>query len=65
MLSMSSPFSNVLAILTGKTVVLNLVQEFIEIEAWLLLTLFICLHNQLISVVFSMVFGLTQEKAFS
>ena len=28
----------------------NLVQEFIEIEAWLLLTFFLCLDNQSISV---------------
>ena len=36
---------------TGKTfVLLNSVQEFIEIQAWLLLTFFLCLHNQLISV---------------
>ena len=31
-------------------VLLNSVQEFIEIQAWLLLTFFLCLHNQLISV---------------
>ena len=30
-------------------VLLNSVQEFIEIQAWLLLTFFLCLHNQLIS----------------
>ena len=29
---------------------LNSVQEFIEIGIWLLLTLFLCLHNQLISI---------------
>ena len=29
---------------------LNSVQEFIEIQAWLLLTFFLCLHIQLISV---------------
>ena len=29
---------------------LNSVQEFTEIQAWLLLTFFLCLHNQLISV---------------
>ena len=28
-------------------VILNSIQEFIEIEAWLLLTIFIRLHNQL------------------
>ena len=28
----------------------NSVQEFIEIEAWLLFTFFICLHNQLSSI---------------
>ena len=31
-------------------VLLTSVQEFIEIEAWLLLTFFICLHYQLISI---------------
>ena len=31
-------------------VLLDSVQEFIEIQAWLLLTFFRCLHNQLISV---------------
>ena len=35
-------------ILTGKNYVL--LQEFIEIEAWLLLTFFICLNNQLSSI---------------
>ena len=40
-----------LTILTGKNCFeLNSVQEFIEIEAWLLLTFFLCLHYQLISV---------------
>ena len=29
---------------------LNLVQKFIEIQVWLLLTFFLCFHNQLISV---------------
>ena len=33
-----------------KFVLLNSVQEFIEIQAWLLLTFFLCSHNQLISV---------------
>ena len=28
---------------------LDSIQKFIEIEGWLLLTFFICLHNQLIS----------------
>ena len=32
----------------GKTL-LNSVQKFIEIQSWLLLTFFICLHNQLSS----------------
>ena len=37
-----------LTILTGKTcALLNSVQKFIEIQGWLLLTFFICLHNQL------------------
>ena len=31
-------------------VLLNSVQEFIEIQAWLLLTFFLCLHNHLISI---------------
>ena len=31
-------------------VLLSLVQEFIEIEAWLLLTFFLCLHYQLIPI---------------
>ena len=36
---------------TGKIfVLLSSVQEFIEIQACLLLTFFLCLHNQLISV---------------
>ena len=40
-----------LMILTGKNCVLpNLVQEFIEIETWLLLTFFICSHNELSSI---------------
>ena len=39
-----------LTILRGKTVLLNSVHEFIEIEVWLLLTFFLCLHNQLISI---------------
>ena len=30
-------------------VLLSSVQEIIEIEAWLLLTFLLCLHNQLIS----------------
>ena len=33
-----------------KTVLLNSVQEFIEIEAWLLLIFFMYLHNQLNSI---------------
>ena len=33
-----------------KFVLLNLVQEFIEIQAWLFLTFFLCLQNQFISV---------------
>ena len=36
--------------LTGQnSILLNLVQEFIEIQDWLLLTFFIYLHNQLSS----------------
>ena len=32
----------------GRTcVLLNSVQRFIEIQGWLLLTFFVCLHNQL------------------
>ena len=39
-----------LTILTWKTCAfLNSVQKFIEIQGWLLLTFFICLHNQLSS----------------
>ena len=33
-------------------VLLNSVPEFIEIKAWLLLTLFLYLHNELISIHF-------------
>ena len=33
-------------------VLLNSVQEFIGIETWLLLTFFLCLYNQLISINF-------------
>ena len=37
-----------LTILTGRTcALLNSVHKFIEIQGWLLLTSFICLHNQL------------------
>ena len=44
-----------LAILTGKKYVLvNLVQEFLEIEAWLLLTFFVSLHSHL-SLIYSIV----------
>ena len=40
-----------LTILTWKTcVLLNSVQKFLEIQGWLLLTFFICLHNQLSSL---------------
>ena len=40
-----------LMILRGKnSVLLNSAQEFIEIEAWLLLTFFLCLRNQLSSI---------------
>ena len=39
-----------LTILTGKTVLLNLLQEYIEIKAWLLLAFFLYLQNQLISI---------------
>ena len=28
----------------------NLLQEFIEIQVWLLMTFFLCLHNQFISI---------------
>ena len=37
-------------ILTWETVLFNSVQEFIEIETWLLLTFFLCLRNQLMSI---------------
>ena len=37
-----------LTIPSGKNyVLLDLVQEFTEIEAWLLLTFFVCFHSQL------------------
>ena len=40
-----------LMILTVKNCVfLNSVQEFIEIKTWLLLTFFVCLHNQWSSI---------------
>ena len=48
-LSASKIFISSLTILTEKCVLLNSVQEFIEIEAWLLLNFSPCLHNQLIS----------------
>ena len=35
------------------TVLLNSVQEFTKIEVWLLLTFFLRLHNQLISIHFT------------
>ena len=35
---------------TGKTVLLNSVQEFIEIQVWLLMTFFLRFHNQFISI---------------
>ena len=37
-------------ILIGKTVLLNSVQEFIEIETWLFLTFFLYLRYQSISI---------------
>ena len=37
-------------------ILLNSAQEFIEIEAWLLLTFLICLHNQLSSVYSTIIF---------
>ena len=37
-------------------ILLNSVQEFIEIEAWLLLTFLTCLHNQLSSVYSTIIF---------
>ena len=43
------PIHRCITILTRKNCSIQLVQEFIEIEAWLLLAFFICLHNQLIS----------------
>ena len=35
---------------TGKTVLLNSVQEFIEIQVWLLMTFFLRFHNQFIDI---------------
>ena len=51
LLKSSKAFSiSLLTILTGKNrVFLNSLQESIEREAWLLLTFFTCLHNQLSS----------------
>ena len=43
--------STYLTTLTGKYVFLNLVPEFIETEVGLLPTFFLCLRNQLISIV--------------
>ena len=34
-------------------VLLNSVQEYFEIEAWLLLTFFLCLHNWFLYILFS------------
>ena len=34
-------------------VLLNSVQEYFEIEAWLLLTFFLCLHNLFLYILFS------------
>ena len=46
-----------LKILTGKNhVSLNSAKKFIAIEAWLLLTCFICLHNQLIFIHFTVTY---------
>ena len=42
--------SSQLTVLTGKTVLLNSVQELIEIDAWLLLIFFIYLHIELNSI---------------
>ena len=43
-------FIHKLTILTWKNfALLNSVQKFVEIQGWLLLTFFICLHNQLSS----------------
>ena len=50
LLSMFSVYSVYFCILSILTVLLNSVQEFIEKEAWLLLTFFICLHNHLSSI---------------
>ena len=39
------------AILAGENcVLLNSIQEYFEVEVWLLLNFFMCLHNQLISI---------------
>ena len=44
-------YSSTLTIITGKNCVfLNSVQIFTKIQGWLLLTFFICLHNQLSSI---------------
>ena len=47
-----NPFSLTLTMLTENCVSLSSVQEFIETEAWLLLTFLLCLQNKLISTTF-------------
>ena len=41
---------------------MSLVQEFVEIEAWLLLAFSFCLHNQISSINF---IDTSQEKGYS
>ena len=50
-------------LISGKScVLLSLVQEFVEIEAWLLLAFSFCLHNQISSINF---IDTSQEKGYS
>ena len=48
------------ALMILASALLNSVQKFIEIQGWQLLTLFICLHNQLSS--FNSIFVQISEK---
>ena len=49
---MNSVLIYLMTLTGGNCVLLNSVQEFVEIKAWLLLTFFICLHNRDISAHF-------------
>ena len=41
-------------------VLINSVQEFIETKAWLLLTFFICSHNQILSIHYSVTYEIVK-----